>query len=80
MEQIKAFLGEISEEDQQTINETLAPEALSQIEIQLRNVCAEHKQRLIMQKQSNLNNALGFDQHSQYGNTVQNDGEIQSKP
>lgn len=80
LEQIKAFLGEISEEDQQTINETLAPEALSQIEIQLRNVCAEHKQRLIMQKQSNLNNALGFDQHSQYGNTVQNDGEIQSKP
>lgn len=70
LEQIKAFLGEISEEDQQTINETLAPEALSQIEIQLRNVCAEHKQRLIMQKQSNLNNALGFDQHSQYGNTT----------
>lgn len=80
LEKIKAFLGEISEEDQQTINETLAPEELSQIETQFRNVCAEHKQRLIMQKQSNLNKALGFDQHSQYGNTVQNDGEIQSKP
>lgn len=77
LEKIKAFLGEISEEDQQMINETLAPEELSQIETQFRNVCAEHKQRLIMQKQSNLNKALGFDQHSQYGNTVQNDDEVE---
>lgn len=77
LEKIKAFLGEISEEDQQMINETLAPEELSQIETQFRNVCAEHKQRLIMQKQSNLNKALGFDQHSQYGNTVHNDYEVE---
>lgn len=77
LEKIKAFLGEISEEDQQMINETLAPEELSQIETQFRNVCAEHKQRLIMQKQSNLNKALGFDQHSQYGNTVHNDNEVE---
>ena len=77
LEKIKAFLGEISEEDQQMINETLAPEELSQIETQFRIVCAEHKQRLIMQKQSNLNKALGFDQHSQYGNTVHNDYEVE---
>ena len=30
-----------------------------------------------MQKQSNLNYALGFDQHSQYGNTVHNDNEVE---
>ncbi|ENU59080.1 MULTISPECIES: hypothetical protein [Acinetobacter] len=80
LEKIKAFLGEISEEDQQTINETLAPEALSQIETQLRNECAEQKQFLTMKNQPNTNIALGFDQHNQYSNTVQNDGEFQSKP
>ena len=63
LEKIKAFLGEISQEEQQTINETLAPEALSQIETQLRNECAEQKQLLINKNQSNTNKALGFDQH-----------------
>lgn len=77
LEKIKAFLGEISQEEQQTINETLPPEALSQIETQLRNECAEQKQLLINKNQSNTNKALGFDQHSQYGNTVQNDDEVE---
>ena len=77
LEKIKASLGEISEEDQQTINETLAPEALSQIETQLKNECAEQKQFLTMKNQPNTNIALGFDQHSQYGNTVQNDDEVE---
>lgn len=77
LQKIKVSLGEISEEDQQTINETLAPEALSQIETQLKNECAEQKQFLTMKNQPNTNIALGFDQHSQYGNTVQNDDEVE---
>lgn len=77
LEKIKASLGEISKEDQQTINETLASEALSQIETQLRNECAEQKQFLTMKNQPNTNIALGFDQHSQYGNTVHNDYEVE---
>lgn len=77
LDKIKAFLGDITEEDQRTINETLGPEVLSQIETQLRNECAEQKQLLINKNQSNTNKALGFDQHSQYGNTVQNDDEVE---
>jgi|GEM_PF-931209 len=77
LEKIKASLGEISKEDQQTINETLASEALSQIETQLRNECAEQKLFLTIKNQPNTNIALGFDQHSQYGNTVHNDNEVE---
>lgn len=76
LEKIKAFLGEINEADQQSINQTLAPEALSEIETQLRNECAKQKQFLTIKNQPNTNYALGFDQHHQYGNTVQNDDEV----
>jgi hypothetical protein len=76
LEKIKAFLGEINEADQQSINQTLAPEALSEIEAQLRNECAKQKQFLTIKNQPNTNYALGFDQHHQYGNTVQNDDEV----
>lgn len=74
LDKIKAFLGEISEEDQQTINKTLTPEALSQIETQLRKNYEEQKRVIRMKNQSNINDSLGFDQHSQYGNTLQDDG------
>ena len=76
LEKIKAFLGEINEADQQSINQTLAREALSEIETQLRNECAKQKQFLTIKNQPNTNYALGFDQHHQYGNTVQNDDEV----
>ena len=76
LEKIKAFLGKINEADQQSINQTLAPEALSEIETQLRNECAKQKQFLTIKNQPNTNYALGFDQHHQYGSTVQNDDEV----
>ena len=76
LQKIKVSLGEISEEDQQSIDKTLTPEAISQIENQFRNECEKQKQLLIMKNQPNTNYALGFDQHHQYGNTVQNDDEV----
>ncbi|WP_228276255.1 hypothetical protein [Acinetobacter junii] len=76
LEKIKAFLGKINEADQQSINQTLAPEALSEIETQLRNECAKQKLFLTIKNQPNTNYALGFDQHHQYGSTVQNDDEV----
>lgn len=63
VEKIKAFLGDISEEDQQSINETLSPEVINQNEDQFRKDCIEKKQFLIIKNQSNINEALGFDQH-----------------
>ena len=63
LQKIKVSLGEISEEDQQSIDKTLTPEAISQIENQFRNECEKQKQLLRMKNQSNLNDALGFDQH-----------------
>lgn len=66
LQKIKASLGEISEEDQQTIDKTLTPEAISQIENKFRNECEKQKQFLIMKNQSNLNEDLGFDQHANF--------------
>lgn len=58
LDKIKAFLGEISEKDQQTINETLEPEALSKIETRFRKECEEQRLLLTMKNQSNTNNTL----------------------
>lgn len=66
LQKIKVSLGEISEEDQQSIDKTLTPEAISQIENQFRNECEKQKQLLRMKNQSNLNDALGFDQHDAF--------------
>ncbi|OAL77298.1 hypothetical protein AY606_11440 [Acinetobacter sp. SFB] len=77
LEKIKAYVGDMSEVDQQSINGALAPEAINEIKDQFRKNCTEQKQLLIMKNQSNLNDALGFDQHSQYDNTVQNDDEVE---
>lgn len=63
LQKFKVSLGEISEEDQQSIDKTLTPEVISQIENQFRNECEKQKQLLIMKNQSNLNEDLGFDQH-----------------
>lgn len=63
LQKIKVSLGEISEEYQQTLDKTLTPEEISQIENQFRNECEKQKQLLIMKNRSNLNDALGFDQH-----------------
>lgn len=66
LQKIKVSLGEISEEDQQSIDKTLTPEAISQIENQFRNECEKQKQLLRMKNRSNLNDALGFDQHDAF--------------
>ncbi|OTG89080.1 hypothetical protein [Acinetobacter sp. ANC 3813] len=63
LEKIKAYVGDMSEVDQQSINGALAPEAINEIKDQFRKNCTEQKQLLIMKNQSNLNDALGFDQH-----------------
>lgn len=77
LEKIKAYVGDMSEVDRQSINGALAPEAIYEIKDQFQKNCTEQKHFLRMKNQSNLNEDLGFDQHSQYGNTVQNDDEVE---
>ncbi|MCG2609077.1 hypothetical protein LZZ98_11170 [Acinetobacter sp. SM34] len=66
LENIKAYIGDISAIDRQSINGALAPEAINEIKDQFRKNCTEQKQFLIMKNQSNLNEDLGFDQHANF--------------
>ena len=66
LEKIKAYVGDMSEVDRQSTNGALAPEAINEIKDQFQKNCTEHKQLLIMKNQSNLNDALGFDQHTAF--------------
>lgn len=63
LEKYKTFLGELSETEVKTINDSLSNQELNKIESQFEKDCAHKKQTLYKLHESYTNDALGFNHH-----------------